>query len=249
MSAPPKGKLAALFFVAGTLFWFFGPVSQQGVLPGPYDGPVRLLVLGDDQLLRDDGQPGWPVVARNVLKDEVGRHVELIVDSTGTAQELAAYLRGLSDPLPHLIVASLGWEDGAPGEAINGPELQGRVAQLAGRSVYEGGGFFVRTSEATRTAPVEFLKQLGEAKRLAAEKGVPLVFIEQTARVIDGPVDIAPTAAARPGPWLPIGSKLQEQSRSQWWSEEAPHRLTDVGHRRLGGVIGEQLGKQLRPAP
>jgi len=248
----PTAKIGVLFAVAAVLFWFFGPasdvsetdVSKPGV-PGPYDGPVRLLVLGDAQLLRSDGAPGWPTVARNVLKNEIGRHVELTVDTAGTATELAAYLRSLGEPRPHLVLASLGWEDGAPGGAVADPAAKGKIAELAARTVHDGGGFYLRTSGATRTSPTAFLEALGEAKRAAAEHGVPLVFVEQLGRVIDGPVDVAPTVAARPGPWITLEGKLQERSRAQWWRDDDPLLLTDEGHRRIGGLIGHDLPGRL----
>ncbi len=251
MAPRPSARIGVLFVLAGILFWFFGPAAQRGdvELPGPYDGPIRLLVLGDAQLLRADGRPGWPTVAKNVLKKEAGRHVELTVDSAGTAAELAAYLRSLAEPYPHFVVASLGWEDGAPGDALADPGAKGRVARLAASSVYDGGGFYLRSTGGARTSPRGFLEQLDDAKRAATEKGVPLVFVEQTARVRDGPVDIAPTTGARPGPWIGLVGKLREQARAQWWSEEDPFRLTPEGHRRIGGLIGGDLAARVRDTP
>ncbi len=246
---PPAGKRAALFVAAAAMFWFFGPLSgDPSPVEDPLEGPLRLLILGDDQLLRDDGRPGWPIVTRNVLSGALERPVEVSVDGVGTAGELTAYLRTLSEPVPDVILVSLGWEDGAPGEAVPDPDAKGKLGMLAAARVVAGReGFFLRTQGPTRISSASFLSELREAKEMAAARDVRLVFVEQTARVLNGPVDIAPTTGARPGPWIAVVTKLDEQSRAEWWSEADPLRLTDAGHRRIGGVIGEQLAEILRP--
>jgi hypothetical protein len=239
---------------AGVAFWFFGAGAnwEQSRLPGPYDGPIRLLVLGDAQMFRDDGRPGWPTVAKNVLSGRVHRHVELTVESAGTAAEVNAYLSSITEPYPTLIVAAVGWEDAAPGPARSPESASGRIAKLAGQSIVdaEPGRFYLRVvaGEPTRASPVEFLEQLGAAKEAAAAIDVPLVFVQQAGRVdgSEGPA-IAATAAARPGPWISLLPKLlRERDPAVWWQTADPIALTPQGHRRIGGIIGEGLEAHLR---
>ena len=241
---PPKGAIPALFVLAACLFWFFGPLSDgPPELPTPELQPLRVEVLGDVQMYRSDGQPGWPTVARNVLSRRLDRRVILDVVDAPTAASVEAHLMGLTDA-PDLIVVAVGWEDGEPGDAIPTAVPEGPIAKLATRTAMpDRAGFFVRTEGPSRTHPIDFLTRLETARRAGASHGSTVVFVQQLAQV-NG--ELHRTAAAGPGPRLLLTDLLTEQSRAEWWSTADALPMTDAGHRRVGGLIGEALAPFVR---
>ena len=236
---PPSGAIPALFVTAALLFWFFGPLADgPPEVSTPSPEPLRVEVLGDVQMYRSDGQPGWPTVARNVLKSALERPVQLDVVDAPTAEAVESYLLGLTDA-PDLIVVAIGWEDGAAGDAEPTLETEGPIAELVARTaIPDRAGFFARTDGRTQTHPADYLTRLENARRAGATHGSTVVFLQQLAKM-NG--ELHRTAAAGPGPRILLTDLLTEQSRVQWWSTESPLPMTDGGHRRVGGLIGVAL--------